>query len=194
MTSTALDAITAKKPRRADALRNYDALIAAARDAFAEHGTDASLEDIARRAQVGIATLYRNFPAREDLIEAVYVEEIVRLVRAGARLGDEDPWTALVHWIDQLIEYIGTKHVLLAGLNSESETYKLCRAEMYSAGEPVLQRAQAAGLARADLTISDVIRLFAGLANVAYESPAQRARVITVGLEGIRAREADARD
>lgn len=188
MTTTALDALTAKKPRRADALRNYDALLAAARAAFAEHGTDASLEDIARRAGVGIGTLYRNFPTRGDLVEAVYVAEIEQLVAAAERRADEDAWSALVHWLDRFVEYVGTKHVLIEGLNKESETFQSCRRAMYEAGEPVLTRAQEAGLAKADVTISDVIRLVAGLAGVAYDDEAQRDRILSLGYEGLRAR------
>lgn len=68
--------VAARRPRRADARRNYDALLLAAREAFAAHGADASLEDIARRAGVGIGTLYRNFPSRTELFEAVYADEV----------------------------------------------------------------------------------------------------------------------
>ena len=184
--TTAADALAAKKPRRADALRNYEALVSAARDAFAEHGTDAALEDIARRAGVGIATLYRNFPSREDLVEAVYVDEILQLVAAGERAPDAEPWAALVQWLDRFAEYIGTKHVLIDGLNKDSETFQSCRVTMYSAGEPVLTRAQDAGLVRPDLTINDLIRLFAAIVGVSYDSDEQRRRIIDLGLEGIR--------
>lgn len=188
MASAALDAIRARKPRRADALRNYDALLAAARAAFAEQGTDASLEDIARRAAVGIATLYRNFPTRGDLVEAVYVNEIEQLVLAAERAGGEDPWAALVHWLDRFVEYIGTKHVLIDGLNKESETFQNCRAVMYSAGEPVLQRAQAVGLARSDVSIAEVVRLVAGLVGIAYDDDAQRDRMLSLALDALRPR------
>ena len=80
--------ITVRRPQRADARRNFDALIAAARDVFAENGTDASLEDIARRANVGIGTLYRNFPTRQDLFTSVYVggvEELCMQARDARR-------------------------------------------------------------------------------------------------------------
>ncbi|MDM4762805.1 helix-turn-helix domain-containing protein [Galbitalea sp. SE-J8] len=185
---TALDAITARKPKRADALRNYDALVAAARAAFAEQGSGASLEDIARRAGVGIGTLYRNFPTRADLAEAVYVEEVLQLAQAAERITGEDPWTALVHWLDRFVEYIGTKNVLLDGLNRESETFQACRATMYGAGEPVLRRAQDVGLARSDVTISDVVRYMAAVAGAGAEDAAQRERLISMAIESFRAR------
>ena len=88
-----------RRPKRADARRNYDKLIAAAREAFTEKDTSASLEDIARRAGVGIGTLYRHFPTRTDLIEAVYVEEVETLCRSADDLRDALPWDALVGWL-----------------------------------------------------------------------------------------------
>jgi len=84
------------RPRRADALRNYEKLISAAREAFTEQGTSASLEEIARRAGVGIGTLYRNFPTRQALLEAVYVEEVQSLAASAADLAGLPPWDALV--------------------------------------------------------------------------------------------------
>ena len=83
------------RPKRADARRNYDQLVAAARAAFTEADRSASLEDIARRAGVGIGTLYRHFPTRADLIEAVYVEEVEALARAAEDVTDAEPWDAL---------------------------------------------------------------------------------------------------
>jgi AcrR family transcriptional regulator len=186
--STALDTITAKKPRRSDALRNYESLLAAARDAFAEHGTDASLEDIARRAQVGIGTLYRNFPTRDELIEAVYVSEIEALVRTADSLRDEEPWAALVAWLDRFVDYVGTKHVLLAAMNRDSDVMAACRTAMYDAGAPVLERAQRAGVARGDVGIVDVVRLVAGVAGVVADGDAERLRLVGFAVDGLRAR------
>ena len=186
--STALDTITAKKPRRADALRNYEALLAAARDAFAEHGTGASLEDIAHRAQVGIGTLYRNFPARDDLIEAVYVSEIESLVTTAARLSSEEPWAALSGWLDRFVDYIGTKSVLIEAMNRDSAVMAACRTALYDAGAPVLARAQEAGVARKDVDITDVVRLIAGVAGVSADDAEQRQRMIGLAVDGLRAR------
>src|SRR4051812_24837302 len=80
------------RPKRADARRNYEKLLAAAREAFTRHDRDASLEDIARRAGVGIGTLYRHFPTRTDLIQAVYVDEVEALSRAAEGRSDQAPW------------------------------------------------------------------------------------------------------
>ena len=186
--STALDTIAARKPRRADALRNYEALLTAARDAFAEQGTDASLEDIARRAQVGIGTLYRNFATRDELIEAVYVSEIESLITTADQLRGEEPWSALVRWLDRFVEYVGTKHVLIEAMNRDSEVMATCRTAMYDAGAPVLQRAQAAGVARSDVEITDVVRMVAGVAGVAADDDEQSRRMIGLAVDGLRAR------
>src|ERR1700733_7693879 len=100
------------RPKRADALRNYERLIAAAREAFAEGGTATSLEEIARRAGVGIGTLYRNFPSRRDLLEAVYVEEVEALSRSATEFAEFEPWDALVAWLPRFVGYIATKQAL----------------------------------------------------------------------------------
>jgi AcrR family transcriptional regulator len=177
-----------QRPQRADARRNFDALLVAARDAFAEHGTDASLEDIARRAGVGIGTLYRNFPTRDALIEAVYVAEVENLVAAADEAGTLDPWPALEHWVHRFIGYIGTKRVLIESLNRESDVLVSCRGAMYGAGEPLVARAQDAGAMRDDVSIEDVVRLMSGVAGVAYPDDEQRARVTGLALDGLRAR------
>src|SRR5262245_58081531 len=90
--------VLARRPKRADARRNYEKLVVAAREAFAEDGTAASLEDIARRAGVGIGTLYRHFPTRQDLLEAAYVEEVEAISRSAEDLAELPPWEALVVW------------------------------------------------------------------------------------------------
>ena len=89
--STQIAPSVPQRPKRADAARNYDKLIAAAREAFTTEGEDASLEGIARRAEVGIGTLYRNFPTRQGLLEAVYVEEVEGICRADAGLRRPGP-------------------------------------------------------------------------------------------------------
>ncbi|ROO86595.1 TetR family transcriptional regulator [Actinocorallia herbida] len=188
MSTSAFEKITARRPRRTDARRNYEALLAAARDAFAEQGTEASLEGIARRAEVGIGTLYRNFPTRDDLIEAVYVSEVARLAEASERLLNAEPWDALVAWLGSFVEYVGTKHVLLDALNRDSEVIQNCRTVILESGEPILSRAQEAGTARSDADIQDVIRLVAGIAGVVYEDDDQRDRVLGFAVDGLRPR------
>src|SRR3954463_7244165 len=97
------------RPKRADALRNYDKILAAARDAFAEGGESTALEEIARRAGVGIGTLYRHFPNRQALLEALYFGEVEDVCRSGAELeGADDPWDALNAWLERFVAYVAT--------------------------------------------------------------------------------------
>lgn len=175
------------RPHRADARRNFDALLAAARAAFAADGVDASLEDIARRAEVGIGTLYRNFPTRDALIEAVYVNEVDNLVIAADAVAGLPAWDAFRSWLDSFFDYVGTKRVLIDSLNRDSLVMQSCRVAMYGAGGPLLERAQAAGAVRSDVTISDVLVMFSSIAN-AKMSDDQRGRVIEIAVDGLRAR------
>jgi AcrR family transcriptional regulator len=181
-----------RRPKRADARRNYDKLIAAARDAFTEKDTSASLEDIARRADVGIGTLYRHFPTRTDLIEAVYVEEVDALCQSAADLGDEPPWDALVGWLQRFIAYVATKHALAEELfavaDRDSEVFKTCRGAFYGAGEPLLRRAQEAGAVRPDVSIDDVVKMVGGIAKIQGADPETVERILNVALDGLRYR------
>jgi AcrR family transcriptional regulator len=177
-----------QRPQRADARRNYDALLAAAREAFTQHGAGASLEDIARRAGVGVGTLYRNFPTREALIEAVYVDEVVALQHAADDTDELEPWEALRSWLDRYVEYVGTKKALIEVLNKQSEVMMACRTMLYEAGGPVVERGQKAGVVRSDTSIGDIVRLVSGVAGVAYEDDAQRRRVLDLSIDALRAR------
>src|SRR5262245_36682312 len=123
--------ITVVRPHRADARRNFDALLAAARDAFNRDGIDVPLEDIARQA--GVGTLYRNFPTRSDLVEAVYVSEIEELLEAARAAAEREPWDALETWLRRFSGYIATKLAVLQGLNKDSEIFRSCRAAMFAA-------------------------------------------------------------
>ncbi len=100
------------RPKRADARRNYEKVLAAAREAFLEGGEATSLEEIARRAGVGIGTLYRHFPNRQSLLEALYAGEVEQLSQSAAELDGEDPWTALSMWFERFIVYLATKRAL----------------------------------------------------------------------------------
>ena len=178
--------VFAQRPKRADARRNYDALIAAAREAFAEHGAAASLEDVARRAGVGIGTLYRNFPTRQHLFEAVYVEEVRALCHSAEGLAELPPWDAFVAWLHRFVAYVATKRALAEQLLHDSEIFASCRTEIFSAGEPLMRRAQAAGVVRDDIGFDDVVRLISGLTMAQFPSPEQRDRVLGVALDGLR--------
>ena len=148
------------RPKRADARRNYEKVLAAAREAFAEGGESTALEEIARRAGVGIGTLYRHFPNRQALLEALYVDEVEEICRSAAELDDADPWEALSGWFERFIGYIATKQALadelLNYLDRDAQLFKACRASLFEAGEPLLTRAQEAGVVRPDVDIADV--------------------------------------
>jgi AcrR family transcriptional regulator len=178
--------VTVQRPHRADARRNFDAVLAAARDVFGEQGTGGSLEEIARRAGVGIGTLYRNFPTRQDLFDAVYVEEVDQLCQAADDAADLPPWDALVAWLQRFIGYIATKRAILEVLNRDSDMFQSSREAMYAAGEPLLERAQAAGAARPDLAFGDLLQLVIGVAGATYADAEQRDRVLAVALDGVR--------
>ena len=175
-----------RRPQRADARRNFDALLTAAREVFSEQGADASLEDVARRAGVGIGTLYRNFPTRRDLFERVYIGEVEELCAAADEFADAEPWAALTGWLERFVRYVATKRALMEALNWESPVIATCRAEMFDCGTPLLERAQAAGTARADLTFDDLIKLVSGITSGKFTDDAQRDRVLQIALDGVR--------
>jgi AcrR family transcriptional regulator len=181
-----------QRPKRADARRNYDKLISAGREAFTEKGSSASLEDIARRAGVGIGTLYRHFPTRQDLLEAVYVEEVEALCRSADELEGLPPWDALVAWLHRFVAYVGTKHALAEQLfeyfDRDAEFFKTCRTAFYATAEPLLQRAQEAGVVRTDTNIDDVLHLVSGITKVATPSPEDTERLLDLALDGLRYR------
>ena len=122
-----------ERPKRADARRNYEKVLTAAREAFAEGGESTALEEIARRAGVGIGTLYRNFPNRQALLEALYINEVEEVCRSAAQLDDDDdPWEALSGWFERLIGYFATKRALanelLNYLDLDAPLFQNCRA------------------------------------------------------------------
>jgi AcrR family transcriptional regulator len=182
--------VAVRRPHRADARRNFDALLVAARDVFSEEGVDAPLEDIARRAGVGIATLYRNFPGRQDLFDAVYIGEVEELCGAARGLAELPPWAAFSAWVDRFAGYVATKMAIKEGLDKGSSTVRDCRAAMVAASEPLFDRAQASGDIRADAEFDDVLRMLSGITAVTYTCEAQRAQVLRMALDGIRARPA----
>lgn len=175
-----------RRPQRADARRNFDALIEAARSVFAEGGADASLEEIARRAGVGIGTLYRNFPTRQDLFEAVYVEEVNRLAVVAQEVASLPPWEALRSWLERFIAYVVTKRAIVEVLNRDSAMFAACRRIMYDAGEPLFLRAQSAGEVRSDTSFDDMVRMVSGLTSATFVDDSQRTRVLSLALDGLR--------
>ena len=190
--STTQEPVLLTRPKRADALRNYEKVLAAAREAFAEGGEATSLEEIARRAGVGIGTLYRNFPNRQALLEALYIDEVEDLCRAATELDGIEPWAALTGWFDRFIAYMATKRALAAELlnylTGDAELFQTCRASMFAAGEPLLLRAQEAGVVRTDVSIADVIQLVIGIGKLQSNQPGQTEHLVHVALDGLRYR------
>jgi AcrR family transcriptional regulator len=188
-TETGTEALLTR-PKRADARRNYDKVLAAARQAFAEGGESTSLEEIARRADVGIGTLYRNFPNRQALLEALYVGEVEEMCRSAAQLEGSDPWEALNAWFERFIAYIGTKRALAAELlnylDQDAPLFQLCRTSLFEAGEPLLKRAQDAGVVRPDVTIGEVVQILVGISKVPASEPEQNERLMRIAIDGLR--------
>jgi len=158
----------ARKPR-ADAQRNRERLIGAAKAAFADAGADVALEEIARRAGVGIGTLYRHFPTRDAVIEAVYRREVEQLGAAAQRLlADEPPGQALRDWMRVFVDYIATKKVIAAALANLSSSPTLYAAS----GETIISAittlttlttaAITAGDIRPDADPADLLRALVG--------------------------------
>jgi AcrR family transcriptional regulator len=189
-------AVSPAAPRlRADARRNYERLLAAAAAEFAEHGGDeVSLEQIARRAGVGIGTLYRHFPSRLALLEAVYLDQVEALrARADELAGTGDPAAALSDWLRALVAFSATKRrltqAMLATASSGSELMSSCGAVLHGAAEQLLARAQQAGAVRPDVQAKDMIRLVHGVSMVTEAAPAdpgQTGRLLGLVLDGLR--------
>lgn len=176
-------------PKRADARRNYDRLLAAAAAAFAEHGADdVSLEEIARRAGVGIGTLYRHFPARQALLEAVYRDQVDGLDALAAKLlTAESPGEALGDWIRAFVAFGRTKRslssALVATIGKNSELMSACSMILRNRTDELLSRAQDAGEARADVQYADIFRLAHGLimaTEVTPSDPEQPERLLSL--------------
>jgi AcrR family transcriptional regulator len=178
------------RPKRADARRNYEKVLAAAREAFAEGGESTALEEIARRAGVGIGTLYRHFPNRQALLEALYVDEVEEVCRSAAQLDGADPWEALNGWLARFIAYLATKralaHELLNYLDQDAPLFQVSRASLFDAGEPLLKRAQEAGVVRPDVSIADVIQMVVGIAKIPTGDPGQIEHILRIALDGLR--------
>jgi AcrR family transcriptional regulator len=178
------------RPKRADARRNYEKVLAAAREAFAEGGEATSLEEIARRADVGIGTLYRHFPNRQSLLEAVYVNEVVEVARSAEEFDGGDPWESLNGWLERVVSYFVTKRALSAELmnylDKDAPLFATCRASLLSAGEPLLKRAQEAGVVRTDVEFWDVMGMLGGITKMPFADPEQIDRVLRVALDGLR--------
>ena len=182
----------ARRPR-ADAVRNRERVLEAAKAVFSAGGPDASLEAVARRAGVGIGTLYRHFPTRETLFEAVYRREVEQLGElADALKGAAAPVEALRRWLRSNVEFVATKKGMVAALalavHGSSELYAYTFDRLTKAVGALLDRAVAAGEIRSDISPEDVLRALAGMSYM-HDQPGWREsvlRLVDVFVDGLR--------
>jgi AcrR family transcriptional regulator len=182
----------ARKPR-ADSLRNRERLLKAAQRVFGTGGPEASLEAVAKRAGVGIGTLYRHFPTRDALFEAVYRREVEELGALAERMAQEEasPVEALRRWLRANVQLIATKKGMLAALalaaEGRSDLYAYSLERLTKAVDRLLERAVAAGQIRSDITAEDLLRALVGLSHM-YDRPDWQAtvtRLVDVFLDGL---------
>lgn len=183
------------RPRRADARRNYAQLVGQAKIAFAEFGVDASLDEIARRAGVASGTLYRHFPTRLDLIEAVLAEQTAELVELGRRLlTGEDEFDALSTWLRAALThgltYRGLSAVMMnSALDRSDDLVSIWHAEMFEVGAALLARAQQSGVVAPDAGEADVLKMVGAIAWATQDAPdrsTQADRLLALLLNGLR--------
>lgn len=179
------------RPMRADARRNYERLLDAARKVFADQGGGASMEAIAKQAGVGVGTLYRHFPKRIDVVEAVYRDDVDVLVgRADGELEDLPPWDALEAWLRAYVDYARAKRTFLNELHEAFEKNpdlkSASRDRIWVAARLVLARAQEAGVARADISGEDMMQLVSPMCMASTLTAEQGNRLLDVILDGLR--------
>ncbi|MFD5095875.1 TetR/AcrR family transcriptional regulator [Amycolatopsis thailandensis] len=180
------------RPMRADARRNYERIVAVAKEAFTADGVDVPADDIAKRAGVGAGTLYRHFPTRDKLIEAVYRDEIDGLAQQAYDLLEElPPGKALETWLATHVVYVVEKHglamTLKASVDAGSEVFGWCRARLHDAADTIVKAAQDEGTIRPDVTGPDILRLGHGLGSAASKASGEdTTRLLTIVLDGLR--------
>jgi AcrR family transcriptional regulator len=181
-----------RKPRT-DAQRNRERILEIAKAAFARSGADASLDDVAKQAGVGPGTLYRHFPTREALIEAVYRAEVEKLAAAQQKLAREmPPMEALRAWMLLFVDYIATKQIIAPALNTivggPLKMYEASRAHIAGAINALVKRAIESGDIRSDLDPFDLLRALIGVSNVASgpDWPQSAKRLVDILILGSR--------
>ena len=184
-------ATAAARPLRADAQRNRDALLEAASAAFTEKGVDTSLEDVAKRAGVGIGTLYRHFPTRDALIEAAYRRGVEQLCDAAEELratheGDE----ALELWMQRFVRYVATKRGLAGALKlgdgDHAELFAYVHDRIETAVARLLDAACATERVRSDVDPILIMRALSGICLVGDSAEQQVRQLITLLMDGLR--------
>lgn len=182
----------ARKPR-SDAQRNRERILEVAKDAFTRSGANASLDEIAREARVGPGTLYRHFPSREALLEAVYRSEMEKLAAAEEKFAAElPPVEALRAWLLLFVDYIAAKHLIAPALNAlvgdPKKVFEASYNRMWDAIRALVKRAIKSGDIRKDLDPVDLLRALIGVANVATSRDWQQSarRLVDILITGSR--------
>lgn len=183
----------AARPPRRDVARNRQALLASAAEAFSRDGVDASLEDIAHRAGVGSATLYRHFPSRDDLIAQVYCDEVAALCADVDALLERKPADqALAEWMQRFVGRVMSKRGMAAALRgaaSRSEPFEATRSDMLRALTHLIERGAAQNLLRADANVEDAMKAmsaFCLLGEPGLDSLEQAQRLVDLLVDGLR--------
>ena len=178
------------RPRRADARRNYDRGLATAKEVFGELGVAAPLDEIARRAGVGNATMYRHFPTRRELVIAVYADEVSTLCELGrSLLADPSPADALFRWLRAFITHVATKRELPLAIPDDtagqrSALYRQWHDTMRATASALLSRAQDADEIRSNLDVSDLLASASGIGHAAADDD-QIDRLLAIVREGV---------
>jgi AcrR family transcriptional regulator len=176
-------------PRRADAERNRAQILAAARAAFADHDADVSMAEISRRAGVGMATLYRNFPGRRELLEALYLDEVNAGCAAAEAAGAQSPGAALMAWLHMFLAFVPSKRLIVSELLADSDPgnpiIATGRARALAAGQPLLAAAQDAHEIRGDLTLEQILDMLGAIAKI-HGDPGYVGPILQAALDGLR--------
>jgi AcrR family transcriptional regulator len=179
-----------RRAMRADARRNYDRLVTAARDVFAAEGEATSMESVARKAGVGVGTLYRHFPKRIDLVEAVYATDVEELLEAANATEKMEPWPAVVAFLEAFVRYAQSKRSFLNELREafdKNPNLRLATRERIDAvTDSVVRRGQEAGVVRPDVHGADVVQLLAPMCTSATITPEQMSRLLPMILDGLK--------
>jgi AcrR family transcriptional regulator len=183
----------AQRKPRADAQRNRDCILEVAKGAFAQYGANTSLDEIAKQAGVGPGTLYRHFPTREELLQAVYRSEMEKLAAAEQKFAQSmPPIEALRAWLLLFVDAIATKHIIAAALNSlladPKKVFEPCYAQIHNAIHSLVKRAIESGEIRKDLDPVDLLRALVGVSNVATSPDWQQSakRLVDILITGSR--------
>ena len=175
--------------RRADAERNRGKILAAARAAFADPGAEVSMAEVSRRAGVGMATLYRNFPGRRELLEALYTDEVDAVCAAAGTAGGQTPGAALVAWLKRFFAFYNTKrHVgseLLKHSGASRAFFSGNRDRVLAAGRPLLAAAQRSREVRDDLTLEQILDMIIAIAAIQGD-PGYLEPILRAALDGLR--------